>query len=736
MDPEQAWQSALGQLQMEMPKSSFDTWVRDTRLISYNEGLFTVGARNAYAREWLESRVEATASRLLAGIMNRDVIVHFDVAAETPPEAEASGEELPLEAEFPGKTSDAEYLTRTAYCTLYDKIVQPRTVIVLERYLILRLLPWIGARAFWMYVGFHQAAWMNLRGNVNGKNEVTTRLAAPNIARYAGVGRATLFRWMKDAGTWQALRGLVKRTHLGPEWDEDRGGNMHKLANEYRVFLTPPLSWPDAYSVYGWLAARITAGATLDAALEAALDVPGDQLVGEMLLPLEKQPSIAEMEKSMPQSFLTVMDVARDLSLERTLPESTQIAAELLHTKIVRAFGDTGIKVYFVETVIPRTKMTPEQAALVVAARCRTYTNETTGEVRNRIPVPRGCAEMGSWIGLSREKTVWEWVNGEVRRSGRDEALGVRAKKTLKDVGPIPGFLKVEYPHRGEDRTPRLYVRLMEPLFDLPSDGGRAGGPDTSPDGGARTMPAGGLDTSPDGGAKTRSAGEHGTDRGGGLDTYSDGGVETIRNGGPGTNRDGAPETNKDGGAASLEGGIETLDWRTWDVLNDLKYLLTTFRIRSSKSSFKAQNQPGAVDKLSQGWDLKELLFHSEVYPANIKKLLEARISAEQFIAWLLYTMSPYGQRLKLEPVRVTVKSLLDDPGSLPPAPVFAALARLPKHVLFGLVAATRESGEGVPTGNADWDEHMGPVNPRIEDLRKALFGASAVPSVEETERI
>ena len=35
IDAEQAWQSALWQLQMEMPKASFDTWVRDTRLVSY-----------------------------------------------------------------------------------------------------------------------------------------------------------------------------------------------------------------------------------------------------------------------------------------------------------------------------------------------------------------------------------------------------------------------------------------------------------------------------------------------------------------------------------------------------------------------------------------------------------------------------------------------------------------------------------------------------------------------------
>jgi len=81
MNAEQAWQSALGQLQMEMPKASFETWVRDTRVASYLEGLFTVSVRNAYARDWLESRLSSTVKRLLTGIMNRSVDVSFIVRA-------------------------------------------------------------------------------------------------------------------------------------------------------------------------------------------------------------------------------------------------------------------------------------------------------------------------------------------------------------------------------------------------------------------------------------------------------------------------------------------------------------------------------------------------------------------------------------------------------------------------------------------------------------------------------
>ena len=80
MNAEQAWQSVLGQLQMEMPRASFDTWVRDTTPLSYDDGVMTIAVRNAYARDWLENRLLSTAARLLAGMMNRVVDVRFVVA--------------------------------------------------------------------------------------------------------------------------------------------------------------------------------------------------------------------------------------------------------------------------------------------------------------------------------------------------------------------------------------------------------------------------------------------------------------------------------------------------------------------------------------------------------------------------------------------------------------------------------------------------------------------------------
>ncbi|HVN16376.1 MAG TPA: chromosomal replication initiator protein DnaA [Anaerolineales bacterium] len=100
MNAEQAWQSVLGQLQMEMPRASFDTWVRDTRPVSYAKGILTVGVRNAYARDWLESRLASTVSRLLIGILNSNVAVDFVVsqaeenASSSDPEPESASIEI------------------------------------------------------------------------------------------------------------------------------------------------------------------------------------------------------------------------------------------------------------------------------------------------------------------------------------------------------------------------------------------------------------------------------------------------------------------------------------------------------------------------------------------------------------------------------------------------------------------------------------------------------------------
>ncbi len=66
MDAKQAWMATLGQLQMDMPKATYDTWVKNTEIIDHKENSFSIGVQNAYARDWLENRLTTTAEKMLS----------------------------------------------------------------------------------------------------------------------------------------------------------------------------------------------------------------------------------------------------------------------------------------------------------------------------------------------------------------------------------------------------------------------------------------------------------------------------------------------------------------------------------------------------------------------------------------------------------------------------------------------------------------------------------------------
>jgi len=58
------WESVKTSLQAEMPRASFETWLRDTQPVKYNGALW-VGARNQYGAEWLSDKLSTTVERLL-----------------------------------------------------------------------------------------------------------------------------------------------------------------------------------------------------------------------------------------------------------------------------------------------------------------------------------------------------------------------------------------------------------------------------------------------------------------------------------------------------------------------------------------------------------------------------------------------------------------------------------------------------------------------------------------------
>lgn len=76
---QQIWDRVVEYLKGDMPRASFDSWVRDTKVIRYDRNTLTIGARNDYARDWLDDHLRKSAERLLVGIVGKAVIVEFVV---------------------------------------------------------------------------------------------------------------------------------------------------------------------------------------------------------------------------------------------------------------------------------------------------------------------------------------------------------------------------------------------------------------------------------------------------------------------------------------------------------------------------------------------------------------------------------------------------------------------------------------------------------------------------------
>ena len=385
MNPDHAWQSVLGQLQLEMPRASFDTWVRDTEVVSLEDGLMTISARNAYARDWLESRLQSTVQRLLIGILNQSISVQF-VVGDKPEE----------DLESDGDVKEQQVAIEPVQWLDYDKIVQPHKQVVVKGYLR-RLGMEIGPKAIWLYIGFHQAAW---KAHSNGQ-ESGFALHSREVMRFSGLSFGAFWRSLRHKEIQSHLNGLVQRVDPPGERGYYRGrdGRPHRMPVRYQVFMTPRLTHANAAAVYAQLKELLNSGANLSNALQEMLEVED---VMELLLPVELKQSNVQ--------FNTVMDIARLEAGETYSPDVDHLAQEL-HRRIINSLGDIHIPHYFITETIKRFNLTSAQAWLVTVGRDMAFMNSRTGERREVITFQRGYLEMAELIGSTRYKTVQAWLN-------------------------------------------------------------------------------------------------------------------------------------------------------------------------------------------------------------------------------------------------------------------------------------------------------------------------------------
>jgi chromosomal replication initiator protein len=94
-DPKQIWSAVLGELQLGVTKANFETWFKDTTILSEEDGVFCVAVPNAFAREWLETKYRPQVRQALQHIVGHTVDVRFVTAAVPGAPARAGAQPRP-----------------------------------------------------------------------------------------------------------------------------------------------------------------------------------------------------------------------------------------------------------------------------------------------------------------------------------------------------------------------------------------------------------------------------------------------------------------------------------------------------------------------------------------------------------------------------------------------------------------------------------------------------------------
>jgi hypothetical protein len=74
------WRATLAQLQLQIPRHAFETWLKQTEVLDYRENVLVVDAKTAFAKDWLENRLIKVIETTLSSVIGVPTRVRFALA--------------------------------------------------------------------------------------------------------------------------------------------------------------------------------------------------------------------------------------------------------------------------------------------------------------------------------------------------------------------------------------------------------------------------------------------------------------------------------------------------------------------------------------------------------------------------------------------------------------------------------------------------------------------------------
>ncbi|MFC1977761.1 chromosomal replication initiator protein DnaA [Chloroflexota bacterium] len=81
---QQIWKAALGELQIQVNKPNYRTWLEKTIGLSYQDNQFVIGVPNTFVAEYLDKNQRSLIEKALTGLIHHEVQVRFQVDTNCP----------------------------------------------------------------------------------------------------------------------------------------------------------------------------------------------------------------------------------------------------------------------------------------------------------------------------------------------------------------------------------------------------------------------------------------------------------------------------------------------------------------------------------------------------------------------------------------------------------------------------------------------------------------------------
>ncbi len=108
---ETLWEMTLDQLQLQMTRQTFDSWLKNSYVIEADNGTWQIGVKSDAAKEWLENRLHDTILRTATNIVGHPVELEFVVKPDKPPSPQPIYNSPPENNNNNNPTIEPEYLS-------------------------------------------------------------------------------------------------------------------------------------------------------------------------------------------------------------------------------------------------------------------------------------------------------------------------------------------------------------------------------------------------------------------------------------------------------------------------------------------------------------------------------------------------------------------------------------------------------------------------------------------------